>query len=350
MQTPISKSNVTAENASFDSAILQHIPDIISVFRAGSLQPRFISPALNKILGYASDEFTKGTLRIDQLLAKEDRTSFLKLLNQGLLLQDNETLVHEGRWLCKNGTIKYLLSRCQVVERDDSGVAQSFMVITSDITEKKMLEAKIQQYIHDLEDFSSITSHELRHEYVKIQSIFELLAQSEPWVASLDHLLSLGEESAQRMHQSLLKINQKISHSQNQLFQHTRTKQKIPYTTIVLVDDDALTLLLNRRLVQRHYPQAAVKSFSDASLALSFLASQEKSAEVLLLLDLNMPGASGWDVLHALETWSQPMDVVILTSSIQRHDAEKAYAHSSVVGYVSKPLTTNHLKAILPVE
>lgn len=349
MPVPPIFPDLTTENIRFHSAILQHIPDIISVFRAGSLQPDFVSPALSRVLGYGSHELMEGKLRIDQLLAKEDRVSFLKLLNQGVFIQDGEVLVHEGRWHCKNGTLKYLLSRCQVIDRDDEGLAKTYMVITTDITEKKMLEAKIQNYIHDLEDFSFITSHELRHEYVKIQSIFELMAQSEPWVTSLDHLVSLGEESTHRMHQSLIKINHKISQSQNQLFQYEQTRNQHPYTTVVLVDDDALTLLLNRRLVQRHYPHAEVKSFSDASLALTFLASQEKSAQVLLLLDLNMPGPSGWDVLRELETWSQPMDVVILTSSIQRHDAEKAYAHTSVVGYVSKPLTSNHLKAILPI-
>lgn len=44
------------------------------------------------------------------------------------------------------------------------------------------------------------------------------------------------------------------------------------------------------------------------------------------------------------------MDVAVLTSSIQRLDAKKAYAYASVIGYVFKALTTNYLKAILPVE
>ncbi len=338
------------EQATFQNAILQHIPDIISVFKAGSLCPSFISPALSRVLGYAPENIANGTYRIDQLLVKEDRTGFLKLLNQGLLLKDGDTLVHEGRWVCNNGAVKHLLSRCQVVERTPEGYAQLFMVVTTDITEKKMLEAKIQQYIHDLEDFSFITSHELRHEYVKIQSIFELLSKSDPWITSMDHLLSLGEESTKRIHDSLLKINQKITHSQHQLFQFEQNKKKNPYTTIVLVDDDELTLLLNRRLVQRHYPQARVKCFSEAALALAYLQTPHISADLLLLLDLNMPGQSGWDVLSALEERNQCIDVVILTSSIQRNDAVKASAHPAVVGYVSKPLTTNHLQAILPVE
>jgi PAS domain S-box-containing protein len=350
MQIPPTFQRLTCGNEPVYAAVLQHSPDIISVFRSGNLQPCFVSPALSRILGYAPNMFTEGNLRMDQVLIKEDRSSFLKLLNQVLRAEDEETLVHEGRWLCNNGAIKYLLSRCQVVARDPKGEAHYFMVITSDITEKKMLEAKIQHYIHDLEDFSFITSHELRHEYVKMQSIFELLSQSEPWVTSMDHLLSMGEESAHRMHEALLKINQKITLSQHQLFQYAQKSKKAPYTTILLVDDDELTLLLNRRLVQRHYPQARVQCFSDAARALAFLKTSDHLAQMLLLLDLHMPGQSGWDVLSELESLQHTLDIVILTSSIQRQDAVKAHAHSTVIGYVSKPLTTKHLHAILPVD
>jgi CheY-like chemotaxis protein len=63
----------------------------------------------------------------------------------------------------------------------------------------------------------------------------------------------------------------------------------------------------------------------------------------LVLLDINMPGLNGFDVLDALaglpDEHRRSTRVVMLTSSLRSEDRERARRSPLVVGYESKPLS-----------
>jgi CheY-like chemotaxis protein len=64
----------------------------------------------------------------------------------------------------------------------------------------------------------------------------------------------------------------------------------------------------------------------------------------LILLDLMMPGISGWDVLTAIRTRPQlqKTPVVIMTASLREGEKEKARAMGAV-GYLAKPFSVDEL-------
>lgn len=71
----------------------------------------------------------------------------------------------------------------------------------------------------------------------------------------------------------------------------------------------------------------------------------------LLLVDLNMPGMDGWEFLvqynNITENVAQKPIVVILTTSENEDDAERAEKLPYVDGYFTKPLSADALKEIL---
>ncbi|MFY0685806.1 MAG: response regulator [Cyclobacteriaceae bacterium] len=116
---------------------------------------------------------------------------------------------------------------------------------------------------------------------------------------------------------------------------------------IMLIDDDDSTNFLNSTIVKRSGLAQQVSTFQGAQQALDFLQScPQHELPELILLDINMPIMNGWDFLDAFEALalSNMPRVVMLTSSINPDDEQKASGFSSVVGYRSKPLSTEMLE------
>ncbi len=64
----------------------------------------------------------------------------------------------------------------------------------------------------------------------------------------------------------------------------------------------------------------------------------------LILLDLRMPGMSGWDVLKALKADSQlhNIPVIVVTASLQTNQEERAL-HEGATAYMTKPFAVKEL-------
>lgn len=128
-------------------------------------------------------------------------------------------------------------------------------------------------------------------------------------------------------------------------FTHTMTTS---FNRIILVDDDALTNMLNRKLIQSVNPSIPVNVFLDVDDALEFLHEEDKDGISLILLDINFPGKNGWDFLEAYELFEKPSKIIMLSSSIDNNDQRKAKSHPLVLDYVTKPLSFEFIESILP--
>ncbi|WP_203294067.1 response regulator [Luteirhabdus pelagi] len=117
--------------------------------------------------------------------------------------------------------------------------------------------------------------------------------------------------------------------------------------TILLIDDDYITNVINERLIKDHFPQADLKVFKDAKTAIQFLRedSDYYLEEVCVFLDLNMPHINGWEFLRLIEKRNLPLKrkIHILTSSISMKDRVMADESAWVVSYIEKPLTPEKL-------
>jgi CheY-like chemotaxis protein len=122
----------------------------------------------------------------------------------------------------------------------------------------------------------------------------------------------------------------------------------------VLIDDVAMNNLLSKYIVKNSYPAAQIVEFTDPLLALQYIQDhcQDNGAPLnIILLDVYMPVVDGWDFLDSYERLPDEVKskcaVYVLSSSINKADADRANANKNVVGYALKPLTENILVGIV---
>lgn len=115
---------------------------------------------------------------------------------------------------------------------------------------------------------------------------------------------------------------------------------------ILLVEDDPNDLLLIQRAFQKAALTKTLKITRDGQQAIDYLKGRGYFADrerfpmpFLLLLDLKMPGTSGFEVLHWIR--DQPelrrLLVVVLTSSSLQADVDRAY-ELGANSYLVKPV------------
>jgi two-component system response regulator len=109
--------------------------------------------------------------------------------------------------------------------------------------------------------------------------------------------------------------------------------------TILLVDDDEGHLLVARRAFERSKLAIQVRVARDGDEALSLLGLAEGSSAsrapvdpagisfVAVMLDLRMPGLSGWDLLRRIRASerTKQLPVVIVSSSERPNDVRLSY-------------------------
>ena len=108
--------------------------------------------------------------------------------------------------------------------------------------------------------------------------------------------------------------------------------------TVVLVDDDEGHAALVRANLERSGIEGDFMHFSSGRKAVEFLTTQAKGV-FLVLLDINMPGWDGHQVLQALRAnpRTQSLPVIVLTTA----EDEKEVARCYTLGcnfYMPKPM------------
>ncbi|HVI51050.1 MAG TPA: response regulator [Candidatus Sulfotelmatobacter sp.] len=125
---------------------------------------------------------------------------------------------------------------------------------------------------------------------------------------------------------------------------------------ILLVEDDPADAFLARTAIRESKLLCEVHHMNDGDKALSFLRHQGDYAAVprpdLVLLDLNMPGRDGRQVLSEIKADQALRDipVVILTTSDASSDIKTCYA-AGANSFVTKPVDLDgFLRAMRSIE
>tara|TARA_R110001592_G_scaffold8105_3_gene44969 strand:+ start:28919 stop:29296 length:378 start_codon:yes stop_codon:yes gene_type:complete len=110
---------------------------------------------------------------------------------------------------------------------------------------------------------------------------------------------------------------------------------------IILVDDDPIVILLQKKLMEKAGISQQIISFNNGEEVLEFFEKKDSGNQFLMFLDINMPGLSGWEVLDELENIEIPFElkVIIITSSIEDSDRLKAKSYERVVDFWVKPFS-----------
>lgn len=113
---------------------------------------------------------------------------------------------------------------------------------------------------------------------------------------------------------------------------------------ILIVDDSRTSRRINRTVVEQELKvQAEYLEAADGQEALVIL---EKDPVDLVLLDLTMPGMSGYEVLAEMQRRHLPAKVLVLSADVQPQAREKILALGAV-DFVAKPIRGEVLREVL---
>ena len=127
---------------------------------------------------------------------------------------------------------------------------------------------------------------------------------------------------------------------------------------ILLIDDDDSTNFVHRKVIEFTNIHTDVQITTSGIEALEYLTCTGKYAgnknyaqSGIIFLDINMPGMDGWDFLEEYKQLNENQKarivVVMVTSSINPADKERAETNKDVISFLNKPLTVESVQKVV---
>ena len=116
---------------------------------------------------------------------------------------------------------------------------------------------------------------------------------------------------------------------------------------VLLIDDDIMINLIHRKIIGSFFRDSEIAVFNNGKEALNYLKDNE-NVNFLIFLDLNMPIMDGWVFLKEINQHFNTnfIQVVVVSSSIDKVDREIAMSYNFVLEYISKPLQKEYLLSV----
>lgn len=129
-------------------------------------------------------------------------------------------------------------------------------------------------------------------------------------------------------------------------------KKKI--NCILLIDDDKATNFLHKEIIKETGLVEKVVEVLSGYEALEYLEKMEDGKYPqpdIIFLDINMPAMSGWEFLEEYDKLDEgkkaKIVVVMLTTSVNPDDKEKAKSKGLINGFFNKPLTFEMIERVI---
>lgn len=124
----------------------------------------------------------------------------------------------------------------------------------------------------------------------------------------------------------------------------------------IIIDDDETTLFYSSVVLKKFFYYSEVISFKSPSKAVEYFYGTftANPRETVVLLDINMPGLSGWDVLDKLKMLpqeiKQKLSIIIVSSFTLAQEKLTADDSELVIGYIEKPFSIKKLKDLMDLR
>jgi len=117
---------------------------------------------------------------------------------------------------------------------------------------------------------------------------------------------------------------------------------------LLIIDDDDIVRLVQGKLLQNCNVTDEPLKFKRASEAVEFLNSASTEHHYLLMLDINMPMMNGWEFLDEIENMKVKENIYVLmvSSSIDYNDKEKAKKYDRIINFIEKPITAKNCEQL----
>jgi CheY-like chemotaxis protein len=120
----------------------------------------------------------------------------------------------------------------------------------------------------------------------------------------------------------------------------------------MLIDDNPHDNFFHERAIRMVDTESTVIVKENGIQALEYLKSSKGTAPAdLIFLDINMPGMNGWEFLQQYVQLDKELQngiiVIMLTTSDNPDDQEKAHQLDFVSDFITKPLTQEAMQKII---
>lgn len=124
-----------------------------------------------------------------------------------------------------------------------------------------------------------------------------------------------------------------------------------PIQTALLIDDEQVDQILYKMVIDESGLVQNLVSFRYGHEALEFLRNPDVAQIDVIFLDINMPRMNGFEFLEAaiaeLGDVFAKIVVIMLTTSLDPSDVERAKKFAVVKDYFHKPLEKKHLERVV---
>jgi CheY-like chemotaxis protein len=110
---------------------------------------------------------------------------------------------------------------------------------------------------------------------------------------------------------------------------------------VLIADDDEVVITIHKTYLKKSGLSSNPLSFTNGKAVLDYLLTdQDSDTQYLIFLDINMPILSGWEFMDevTVRSFSKRIHVILVTSSINKIDKEKALGYKNAIEFLEKPI------------